>query len=150
MADTIRFDEALPIALLRAREATLSRFRGHVSEHGLTLEQWRVIRALAEHKQLTTASLSELCVLLPPSLSRILKTLEQRGLVKSAVGTDRRTKLTTLTDTGQALFQKMIGKTRDIHQELEELMGKEELSELIKRLTQLREILDGSSNLLDH
>ena len=141
-ANSPNYDEALPIALLRAREATLSRFRGHVSDHGLTLEQWRVIRALAEHERLATNQLSHLCVLLPPSLSRILKALETRGLTTSVPGPDRRTKLTALTKEGQALFQTMISKTQEIHSALEELIGREELRDLIGNLTHLRHALD--------
>ena len=41
------FERSLPIALLRAREATMRLFKPHVDAAGLTLPQWRVIRALA-------------------------------------------------------------------------------------------------------
>ena len=142
MSSSPSFDEALPIALLRAREATLARFRGHVAAHGLTLEQWRVIRALAEQESLTTVQLSKLCVLLPPSLSRILKALESRGLVSSLPGEDRRTKITTLTDQGRDLFSAMIKGTQVIHETLEELIGKADLEDLIQKLTQLRIALE--------
>ena len=146
MRSSTKYGDALPIALLRAREATLARFRSHVSEQGLTLEQWRVIRALAEHQRLTTVKLSTFCALLPPSLSRILKTLEERGLVTSTAGPDRRTKLTELTQRGQTLFDGMIGKTQQIYGDLENLIGKQELEDLIEKLARLREVLTGSSS----
>ena len=142
MPSSPKFNRALPIALLRAREATLNRFRGHVASHGLTLEQWRVIRVLADHRGLARHELSELCVLLRPSLSRILHTLETRGLVVTVAGPDRRTKVTQLTDDGRALFERMIGTSLEIHKSIERVFGKEDLEALIDGLTRLRRALD--------
>ena len=47
MAETPQYDQSLTIALLRARDAVTALFREHVAAAGLTLQQWRVIRALA-------------------------------------------------------------------------------------------------------
>ena len=41
------FSASLPMALLLARESTMRRFRPLLAEHGLTEQQWRVLRALA-------------------------------------------------------------------------------------------------------
>ena len=40
------FTHSLPMALLRAREATMRWFRPHLAAHGLTEQRWRVLRAL--------------------------------------------------------------------------------------------------------
>ena len=45
MAETPQYDQSLTIALLRARDAVTALFREHVAAAGLTLQQWRVIRA---------------------------------------------------------------------------------------------------------
>ena len=42
------FSQSLPMALLRAREAVMRRFRPGLRCHGVTEQQWRVLRALAE------------------------------------------------------------------------------------------------------
>ncbi|HEU0223178.1 MAG TPA: homoprotocatechuate degradation operon regulator HpaR, partial [Paracoccaceae bacterium] len=55
------YDRALPIALLRAREATMRLFKPHITAQALTLPQWRVIRALAEAGQLDATELSDRC-----------------------------------------------------------------------------------------
>ena len=43
-----RFEEALPIALLRTREAVMAKFRPHLAEYGMTEQQWRVIRVVQQ------------------------------------------------------------------------------------------------------
>ena len=41
------FSRSLPMSLLRAREAVMRQFRPSLREHGLTEQQWRILRALA-------------------------------------------------------------------------------------------------------
>ena len=83
MAETPQYDQSLTIALLRARDAVTALFREHVAAAGLTLQQWRVIRALAGGHELDTTTLSDRCVILPPSLSRILRFLATEQLVEN-------------------------------------------------------------------
>ena len=40
------FEQSLPMELLKAREAAMARFRPMLRSHGLTEQQWRVLRAL--------------------------------------------------------------------------------------------------------
>ena len=39
------FDQSLPMALLRAREAVMRGFRRVLREYGLNEQEWRIIRA---------------------------------------------------------------------------------------------------------
>ncbi len=39
---------SLPIALLRARESLMARFRPMLAAHGFTEQQWRVLRIVGE------------------------------------------------------------------------------------------------------
>src|SRR6266849_5130597 len=41
------FSRSLPMSLLRAREAVMRHFRPSLRDHGLTEQQWRILRALA-------------------------------------------------------------------------------------------------------
>ena len=43
-----RTQRSLPMALLRARELLMERFRPMLSAHGVTEQQWRVLRVLHE------------------------------------------------------------------------------------------------------
>ena len=46
------FQHSLPMELLKAREAAMARFRPMLRSHGLTEQQWRVIRALAAYQKI--------------------------------------------------------------------------------------------------
>ncbi len=75
------FEHSLPMLLLRAREACMTRFRPLLSSHGLTEQQWRVIRALAEVNGLESKELAERTLILKPSMTGIIDRLERDGLV---------------------------------------------------------------------
>src|SRR6201986_5651230 len=89
-ADTHRvpmreFSRSLPMSLLRAREAVMRQFRPSLRNHGLTEQQWRILRALSAVEAIEVTELARVAFLLGPSLSRILRDLEARDLI------DRRT-----------------------------------------------------------
>jgi homoprotocatechuate degradation regulator HpaR len=81
MARIRRFNESLPMLLLRAREAAMGHFRPILKAHGLTEQQWRALRALDELGELTAAGLARECALLAPSMTRIIRHLSASGLV---------------------------------------------------------------------
>ncbi len=143
------YDRALPIALLRAREATLRPFRAHLDAHGLTVQQWRVIRALAEGEALTPTELAERCVLLTPSLTRMLKAMTERGLVAPAPDSDARRRRVTLTDAGRALYERAAVQSRDVYQRIEAAFGADRMELLLDLLTDLRDSVDADPALSD-
>lgn len=136
------YDRALPIALLRAREATLAPFRRELDAIGLTVQQWRVIRVLAEGSPRTAGELSQLCVLMPPSLSRILRTLSERGLIARVEDEDARRRRVELTPGGYEKYHEMAAKSAAIYARLEAAFGSDRMDELLDLLTSLREIAD--------
>ena len=136
------YDRALPIALLRARDATLAPFRRELDAIGLTVQQWRVIRVLADGAPRTAGELSELCVLMPPSLSRILKTLTERGLIARVEDEDARRRRVELTAAGVEKFGEMAGKSSEIYARLEAAYGTDRMEQLLDLLTSLREVAD--------
>src|SRR5665213_746389 len=75
------FSQSLPMTLLRAREAVMRHFRPALRHFGITEQQWRILRALASVGEIEVLALAEATFLLAPSLSRILKDLEQRELI---------------------------------------------------------------------
>jgi len=97
------FEDALPIALLRAREAVMARFRPMLASNGITEQQWRVLRAIEENQNVDATKLSEWCCLLMPSLSRILRSMETDGLItRTKAANDARRQTVELTSKGQA------------------------------------------------
>jgi len=75
---------SLPIALIRAREGVMAPIRDMLSETGITEQQWRVLRVLAEYGQMDTKTLADRSSLLFPSLTRIAATLR----FKEVLGAD--------------------------------------------------------------
>ena len=57
------FSRSLPMSLLRAREAVMRQFRPSLRHHGLTEQQWRILRALAavETIEVTELARSPFC-----------------------------------------------------------------------------------------
>lgn len=107
MSPLREFNRSLPMALLRAREAVMARFRPLLRRHGVTEQQWRVLRALSTMKEINASTLASITCLGLPSLSRILKTLETRGLIRRRVmATDLRTTLVSLSPAGARLLSK--------------------------------------------
>src|ERR1700743_256876 len=76
------FSRSLPMSLLRAREAVMRQFRPALRKHDLTEQQWRILRALAAIDTIEVTELARTAFLLGPSLSRILRDLDARGLIE--------------------------------------------------------------------
>ncbi|MBL4811600.1 MAG: homoprotocatechuate degradation operon regulator HpaR [Rhodobacteraceae bacterium] len=132
------FQRALPISLLRAREGTMRRFKGHVESYGLTLQQWRVIRALADDSPLDSKTLSERCVILPPSLTRIFRTLSEKDLIHSVKTEDNRRHLVVLSKKGLDLFEEASVGSEAIYRDIEARFGMDNMTELLRLLDELR------------
>jgi homoprotocatechuate degradation regulator HpaR len=75
--------KALSVRLLRAREAVMALVRPVLRAHGVTEQQYRVLRALqAAESPLDNATLAARATLLPPSVTRILADLQASGMVE--------------------------------------------------------------------
>lgn len=120
----------------------MSRFRPILHEHGITEQQWRVMRVLSENNVLTAMAISEQANIFASSLSRILKTLENCGLVirfKSV--DDARLTLIRLTKEGHDIIDKIAPESLSIYAKLEEeLGGWERVDLLISMLNELTEL----------
>lgn len=130
------FGRSLPMALLRARESVMARFRPVLRRHDLTEQQWRVLRALMEQPSSVRASdLSQLTVLSLPSLSRLLKTLEERGLIRRhAHASDQRATLLSISRSGRAMVARIAPVSEATYAEIEAAVGRAELGELYRLL----------------
>jgi len=76
----------LPRLLLEAREAVMLHTRPSLREHGLSDQQWRVLRVLGEHADepggIETGRVAHEAYLLGPSLSGVLTRMERDGLIE--------------------------------------------------------------------
>ncbi len=125
------FQKNLPMALLRARESVMSHFRPILRDHNITEQQWRVVRALYGSDGIEATALAEKTMLLMPSLTRILKSLEEQELVKRfAVEGDNRRKRIRLAEKGRNLYDGMSPLSEAEYKAIESQIGKKKLAEL--------------------
>lgn len=132
------FSASLPMLLLRAREAVMTRFRAMLREHGLTEQQWRVLRAVQAIGRPEVSELAQATFLLPPSLSRILADLQRRKLLTTALHpADQRRKVVRVTRAGQGKIDEIAPRSEAIYREISGRVGADEVSELAGLLVRM-------------
>ena len=100
-----------------------------------------MIRALAGGHELDTTTLSERCVILPPSLSRILRFLATEQLVENVPTSDRRQRVVRLTEKGQVLFDRIWIRSQEKYAAIEAAFGADDTRKLVDTLNRLRACL---------
>jgi homoprotocatechuate degradation regulator HpaR len=131
----------LPRLLLEAREAVMAHTRPSLRQHGLSDQQWRVLRVLGEHADeaagVETGRVAREAYLLGPSLTGVLARMERDGLIDRArCPQDARRTVVRATAAGLAKVQ-ALSETIEAHYAwMERELGK-------TKLTALYELLDG-------
>lgn len=129
---------SLPMALLRARDAVMSRFRPLLAAHGVTEQQWRVIRILGESGPLDATELSKRCVILMPSLTRIIRTLTDRKLItRSSDRSDGRRIALAVTPKARTMIISMLPDIESVYAALELEFGQARLERTLDVLETL-------------
>lgn len=136
MSELRAFDRSLPMALMRAREAVMQQFRPTLSAHGLSEQQWRILRALTvSDTPRSVGQLAETTYLLGPSMSRMLVSLEQRGLISRTIDhTDGRRSAIVATADGRALVDTIAPISESRYRWIEQAVGRDELEHLYQLL----------------
>src|SRR6266478_475087 len=125
------FSRSLPMSLLRAREAVMRQFRPSLRQHGLTEQQWRILRALAAIDTIEVTELARVAFLLGPSLSRILRDLEARHLIERRVAkADQRRGLVSISAKGLTLIEAVAPSSEAIYDAITRRYGARKLAEL--------------------
>ena len=128
----------LPLLLLRAREGVMAHFRAILNQHGLTEQQWRVLRALLDQSPLEPRQICETCQLLSASATGVLARMEELGLVRRVrMAEDQRRVRVSITPKSRALARRMAPLIDAQYRELERALGSEMLQQLYATLDQL-------------
>lgn len=136
------FSRSLPMALLRAREAAMRLFRPSLQAHDLTEQQWRVLRALGSVEAVDATGLARLTFLLAPSLTRILRDLEARKLIRRRANpSDRRASEITLSPRGLELIRAVGADSERIYHSIGAKLGEARLNRLMELLTEVETLL---------
>jgi homoprotocatechuate degradation regulator HpaR len=139
-------ETALPVALLRAREAVMFHMRPILRAHGFTEQQWRVLRKLDAVKPLDKTTLSFRATLLMPSLLRILKDLEEMELIR-LVSSDRNPRLSRvlLSAKGAAAVARTSADIDGAGKAVKARIGEENVRQLLELLQAVEIRLTGFS-----
>lgn len=134
-----RTRRSLPIALLRARETVMGPIREMLSQSDINEQKWRVLRVLDERGPTELTLVAKDACLLLPSLTRIIRAMEDEGLATRATDeTDRRKTIATITDAGRALIVAHMAESNAIFARLERDFGHDKLEQLLDLLDELQ------------
>src|SRR3954466_6897247 len=141
------FSQSLPMALLRAREAVMRQFRPSLRQHGLTEQQWRILRALATVDAIEVTELARVAFLLGPSLSRILRDLEARGLIEREPDMrDLRRGVLSISTKGVKLIAQIAPSSEAIYASIASRYGARKLAALHKMLGELEQSMGSGTD----
>ena len=133
-----KFLDSLPMILSRSLDDIMPQYRSLFQAHGITDQQWRVMRALWEQEHLTSKQISQITLIPAPSLVGILDRLEKKGLLGRLRSVeDRRLVFIRPTKAGRELQEIMLPKIDKIHNFLIERVTSKEWNEMKRILDKL-------------
>lgn len=122
----------------------MARFRPHLHKIGITDQQGRILRVLAEFDDVEMLELSALTCINPASLSRMIPRMDKKGVVRRRRhrGDGRRVTV-SLTERGRILIEPVVQASDEIYGALAKEIGPERLSQLYRLLDTLIEMEGG-------
>ncbi len=119
---------SLTINLLRIREQFMHYFRPILKQHGVTEQQWRIMRYLNEYPETTIERISHTVCISSPSLTGILNRMETTDWITRRMDTrDKRCTYISLTDEGKRLYADIAVLSSDAYTRLENDVGLPEI-----------------------
>ncbi|MBK7613425.1 MAG: homoprotocatechuate degradation operon regulator HpaR [Burkholderiales bacterium] len=116
----------LPLLLLHAREGVIGQFRPILNAHGVTEQQWRIIRALLERGPLEPREIGAVCRFSSPATTGMLARMDDLSLVKrERQAQDQRRVTVSLTARSRALAAELAPQIEAIYQRIEDHIGPE-------------------------
>ena len=139
-----RFEQTISAVLIGAKEAVLAPMRPKLREYNITEPQWRVLRVINDRGATDASGLAEVGLLHAPSVTRILKELEARGLlVRETDPEDRRRTLAALTPEGRELFKIISRDVLRVMGEYADRFGQDRMDRLLTELRALTAAIKG-------
>jgi homoprotocatechuate degradation regulator HpaR len=125
----------LPRLLLQAREAVMAHTRPSLRGHGLSDQQWRVLRVLGEHGTVETGRVAREAFIPGPSLTGVLARMERDGLVRRERDpADQRRSVVEATAKGRRLVGKLSHTVEAHYAWMEASLGADNLEHLYQLL----------------
>ena len=121
----------LPRLLLQARESVMAHTRPGLRAHGLSDQQWRVLRVLGEHGTVETGRVAREAFILGPSLTGVLARMERDALItRERDPADQRRTVVRATARGKRLVAKLSGTVEAHYAWMEQSLGTQQLQQL--------------------
>jgi len=138
------YEQSLAAIMLSAKESVLAPMRPKLREYNITEPQWRVMRVLNDRGASDATSLAGVGLLHAPSVTRILKDLEERKFVvrEMDVNDGRRT-LVALTPEGREIVKIISRDVLRVMREYSERFGSQRLERLVDELRALSAAIKG-------
>jgi homoprotocatechuate degradation regulator HpaR len=128
----------LPRLLLQAREAVMAHTRPSLRGHGLSDQQWRVLRVLGEHGTVETGRVAREAFILGPSLTGVLARMERDGLIRRERDPDdQRRTVVEATARGMRLVDRLSHTVEAHYAWMERQLGTAKLAQLYKLLDEV-------------
>ncbi len=102
--DNRGIEPCLALYLRKANRVITQIYDHNMSQHGIKVTQFSILRAVSYMGEATNSSLQEALVIDQTTLSRNLKPLLRDGYLQAMTGEDKRQKLIRLTEAGKRLF----------------------------------------------
>lgn len=138
------FEQSIAAVMLSAKESVIAPMRPKLREFNITEPQWRVMRVINDRGATDATGLAEVGLLHAPSVTRILKELEDRKLiVRELDANDRRRSLVALTPEGREIVRVVSRQVVRIMREYGERFGSQRLEKLLTELRALSAAIKG-------
>ena len=122
----------LPQLIGRTRESLMQYFRPLLHQFGISEQQWRILRGLAEHGELEPRELCQQCGMVSASMAGVLARMEQSGLVvRHPVAGDKRRVMVGLAAPGREVVEQMLPLVMRQYEHIEQAFGAERFETLI-------------------
>jgi len=133
------------VALLLTADKVRRNVAKVVEPHGITLQQYNVLRILrgAGEAGIATLEIVERMIEQTPGITRLLDRLEAKQLVRrQRCPSDRRQVLCWITETGTELLGSLDKSVQKADEELMQSLGRKEVVALIELLDRVRSGID--------
>jgi homoprotocatechuate degradation regulator HpaR len=138
------FRQSLGAVLLGAKESVIAPLRPILRHHNITEPQWRVMRVLNDRAATDATGIAEVGLLRAPSVTRILKELEERKLiVREPDASDGRRMIVALSPAGRDMVRSTSRTMVRILREYSDRFGAERLEFLANELRALSAAIKG-------
>ena len=139
----VAFEHCLNLELRKSARLITQFYEARLSEVGLKVGQFSILRAVYLCKQTNNKELQRILVLDQTTLSRNLKPLIRDELLSLAVDdNDHRIKLITLSDKGKSTYQTALPLWQAAQDEISKKLGKEQVKHITELTDKLLETLN--------